>query len=618
MHPVGADPVEVSPRTRAEFERTVSQLVEPLLPHFSPGNARVRPAATGAHFPEVAAELEGFSRPLWGVVPLGVGAEFDHWPRFREGLSNGTDPDHEEYWGTADDYSQKHVEMAAIGVGLALAPEHLWEPLSDAERERAAAWLGQINDAELYDCNWLFFRVMVNLGLRSVDAPHDPEFTASSLDRLESFYRGDGWYTDGPAGEGSPVDYYLPWAMHFYGLLYAVLAGDDDPDRADRFQARAEAFATEHVNWFDDAGRALPYGRSLTYRFAQAAFWGGLAFADAKPDALSWGAVRGLWARNVRWWLDQPIFTDGGLLSVGYRYPTLKVSESYNSPNSPYWAMKAFFPLALDDDHPFWRADEEPLPDLPEVTTQPEAGKVVCRSQGGDHLFALSLPQESVHGREKYTKFAYSARFGFSVASRRRAAGRAGHDSALALSLDGEGYTTPRGVEATEADGATLSFRWEPWEGVAVRTWLAPRLPWHVRVHRIETDRPVHAEEGGFALDRTGDDGDSYTHRTRDAAAVAQYPNGVSGIADGFGDRAAAVVAEEPNTNLYHPRTVVPTLRSTYDSGAHWLGSAVAASPNPEAGWEADPGFAFESTGDGVVVAAPDGETLLRCSAEER
>lgn len=618
MDPVGSDPVDVSPRTREEFERATSQLVEPLFAHFSPGNARVRPTATGAHFPDAATELEGFSRPLWGVIPLGANAEFGHWSRFREGLVNGTDPDHEEYWGTAEDYSQKHVEMAAIGVGLALAPDKLWDPLSDAERERVATWLGQINDAELHDSNWLFFRVMVNRGLRSVGAPYDADRTQSSLDRLESFYRGDGWYTDGPSDEGSPVDYYLPWAMHFYGLLYAAMADEDDPERAERFRARAEAFATRHVHWFDDAGRAIPYGRSLTYRFAQAAFWGGLAFADAKPDALSWGALRGLWARNVRWWLDQPIFTDGGLLSVGYRYPTLKVSESYNSPNSPYWALKAFFPLALDADHPFWRAEEEPLPDLPDLTPQPEAGKVVCRSEGGDHLFALSLPQTSVHGREKYTKFAYSARFGFSVASRRPGAGRAGHDSALALSLDGARYATPRETAATRIDGTTLSFRWEPWEGVRVRTWLAPALPWHVRVHRVETDRTVRAEEGGFALDRTGDDEGAFAHRTRDGTAVARYPNGASGIADGFGGRAAAVVEAEPNTNLYHPRTVVPTLRSAHDPGTHWLGSAVAASPRPETVWETDPDIAFESTDYGVAVGRLDGETLLRCPSDER
>lgn len=597
-------------QTRDDFERAVGQLFEPLTPHFSPGNARVRPAAGGAHFPDVAAELEGFARPLWGIVPLAVHGEFDDWDRFRTGLVNGTDPTHDEYWGSADDFSQKLVEMAAIGVGLALTPEELWEPLSDDERERLVTWLNQINDAKLHDCNWLFFRVMVNMGLRAVGARHDWEFTQSSLDRLESFYQGDGWYTDGPENNQSPTDYYLPWAMHFYGLVYATLV-DDDSKRAERFRERAAEFATHHAHWFDDDGRAIPYGRSLTYRFAQASFWGGLAFAGVNP--LPWGEIRGIWARNMRWWLNQPIFTDGGLLSIGYRYPTLKTSENYNSPNSPYWAMKAFFPLALEPDHPFWQADEAPLPDFPETTVQPQAGKVVCRDE--DHLFALSLPQASVHGREKYTKFAYSTEFAFSVASRRPGPGRGGHDSALALSLDRDQYKIPDAATTTEVRGTTLVSRWDPWDGVSVQTWLAPALPWHVRVHRIETDQPIYSEEGGFALDRTGDDSGQFTHEATDGRALARYPAGTSGIEELLGERSPVVLDEEPNTNLNHSRTVVPTLRAVHDPGEEWFVSAVKAIPDPDAAWDGQPelGAVYD---DGIVVETPEGETILECEPE--
>lgn len=156
MNPVAENPLE----TRTDFERAVEQLYAPLTEHVSPGKARVRPTATGARFPAVAAELEGFARPLWGLAPHGVHADFDGWSALRTGLVNGTDPAHEEYWGEAEDYAQKHVEMAAIGLGLALVPELLWDPLDDDEREQIVAWLDQINDAALYDCNWLFFRVL--------------------------------------------------------------------------------------------------------------------------------------------------------------------------------------------------------------------------------------------------------------------------------------------------------------------------------------------------------------------------------------------------------------------------------------------------------------------------
>jgi hypothetical protein len=295
---------------------------------------------------------------------------------------------------------------------------------------------------------------------------------------------------------------------------------------------------------------------------------------------------------------------------VGYRYPTLKTSETYNSPNSPYWAMKAFLPLALEPDHPFWQASEEPLPDRPETTVQSTAQKVICR--GDEHLFALSLGQESVHGREKYTKFAYSTAFGFSVAGRTPGPGQAAHDSSLALSIDGDQYKIPSSLAATAIDGTTLWSYWEPWEGVSVETWLVSALPWHVRVHRLQTNRSVHSEEGGFALDRTGDDdATQFTHETEGGTALARYPNGVSGITDEFGDRTPVVVTQEPNTNLYHSRTVVPTLRSTHDSGEHWFASAVMATPDSEATWERGP--KVEPTDGRVTVRTHDGELLHEC-----
>ncbi|MFB6094857.1 MAG: DUF2264 domain-containing protein, partial [Halodesulfurarchaeum sp.] len=165
---------DLSVRTRADAQRTVAALIEPVLSHFSPGNARVRLGETGAIYPDVDAELEGFSRPLWGIAPLVAGGgTFEHWERYRRGLVHGCDPDHEEYWGHPDDHSQKHVEMAAIGVALALTPEHLWEPLSPEDRRLVETWLGRTNEATLPDANWPFFRVLTNLGLRRVGAEHD-------------------------------------------------------------------------------------------------------------------------------------------------------------------------------------------------------------------------------------------------------------------------------------------------------------------------------------------------------------------------------------------------------------------------------------------------------------
>ena len=100
--PASANPLAGNPlKNLTDMRRALTDLFDPLLPYFSQGNARVRIDGAGAHFDRTAADLEGFARPLWGLAPLGAGGgDFRHWDRFAEGLANGVDPKHPEYWGT--------------------------------------------------------------------------------------------------------------------------------------------------------------------------------------------------------------------------------------------------------------------------------------------------------------------------------------------------------------------------------------------------------------------------------------------------------------------------------------------------------------------------------------
>jgi hypothetical protein len=142
-------------RTRADVQRLVRDLVAPVLPHFSPGRAEVRLGENRAHFGDPAGWLEGFARPLWGLVPLAAGGgAFSHWSLWQQGLAAGSDPAHAEFWGWAGDYDQRSVEQAAFGFGLVLAPDNLWEPLALPVQERLAAWLQHINGVRLVQSNW--------------------------------------------------------------------------------------------------------------------------------------------------------------------------------------------------------------------------------------------------------------------------------------------------------------------------------------------------------------------------------------------------------------------------------------------------------------------------------
>ncbi|MCT9934360.1 DUF2264 domain-containing protein [Planotetraspora sp. A-T 1434] len=560
----------------------VRELVDPLIPHYSPGGARVRLGANVALHDDAAAELETFARPLWGLAPLAAGGGFfGHWDLVRRGLASGTDPGHPEYWGEPGDGDQRIVEMAALGFALALAPERLWDPLTGAERDRLAAWLATALERETTDNNWRFFGVLVSLGLDKVGIFHDKAGVEARLDRLETYSLGDGWYADGPTERR---DYYVPWAMHFYGLIYAALSGDGP--RSARFTDRAARFAADFQHWFAGTGAAVPYGRSLTYRFAQAAFWGALAFAGV--EALPWGVIKGQLLRNLRWWRDRPIL-DNGLLSVGYAYAQPTLAEQYNAPGSPYWAMKAFLPLALPGTHPFWTAEEAPAPPSAEVSAQPHAGAVLMRTERGRHVVALASRQHHSwvrHGGQKYAKFAYSSHFGFSVPAGGSGLEQGAHDSMLALSDDGTHYRAREVPLDHTLTGGRLYSRWQVAPDVEVETWLIARPPWHVRVHRLRTGRHLHSAEGGFAIDRDL----PLDRRARLGMAGARGAAGLSAIHDLGAARAGEMVEALPGTNVMARRTFIPTLVAEHPPGEHLLVTAVLGLVHdPSGGWPEPP-----------------------------
>lgn len=143
------------------------------------------------------------------------------------------------------------------------------------------------------------------------------------LEFIDRCYTGNGWYKDGENGQS---DYYVPFGMQFYGILYAMKMQEIDPQGCRKFIKRAEAFGKEFVYWFDEDGSALPYGRSQTYRFAQSAFYSLCIAAGIEPLPL--GVMKGILVRNLEFWMKQPVFDRAGLLTIGYAYPNLTMAES--------------------------------------------------------------------------------------------------------------------------------------------------------------------------------------------------------------------------------------------------------------------------------------------------
>ena len=435
-----------------------------------------------AHYGEASAHMEAFSRMLWGLAPLwSQGGGEEYLPLFRQGLVCGTDPNHPAYWGAVADYDQKIVEMAAIALTLLLCGERL--KLSQTEARNLHRWLAGVEGRALPQNNWLFFRVLVQATFRRMGWPWDREQLEADLSRLEDWYLGDGWYCD---GQPSQIDYYIPFGMHYYGLIYARFMAQEDPVSSQRFRERAARFAPDFLYWFEDGGRAVPFGRSLTYRFGQCAFFSALAFAGV--EALPWGVLKSRVLGSLRDWFAQPIFSPEGLLTVGYGYPNLCMSEHYNAPGSPYWGLKAFLCLALPETHPFWQSEEQ-IPVLEPLRLLPQARMLLARSGGQVQLFPSGQSCVCQLGQvgPKYEKLVYSSRFGFSV-PRGDSLEEGAFDNCLAVSEAGEDHwRTQRGFEAYELAADHTWRRYSPMRGVQ-----RERRPSPVRGKKSHTNAQSH------------------------------------------------------------------------------------------------------------------------------
>jgi hypothetical protein len=520
-----------------------------------------------AHYSQQVALLEGWSRLLWGVVPLRSGGfSWDAESFHARGLTIGTDPESPYYWGPIADYDQRMVEMAAIALALLLTPQHYWEPLSQTEKDNLCNWLGMINTHTMSPNNWLFFRVLVNLAFESLGRPEFCiDVMMKDLDTLESMYAGDGWYRD-----QIPFDNYNPLAMQYYALIYYAFRKDKDPERCKRFAERAKLFAQQHIHFFTEEGPFVPYGRSLTYRFAVVSFYSACAFADL--EVLPWGVIKGIILRSFRWWFQQPIFDRDGFLTVGYQYPCRPMAEQYNAPGSPYWALKAYLVLALNDTHPFWRAKEAALPALEETFLLKQPGAIMQRTVDDDvvMLNAGQYPAfHMLHIAEKYAKFAYSARYTFSVAASYYDFAHTGCDSMLFVSDDATNWRTRRESELVTVSGTYLCSIWHPFSDVSVRTYLIPAGSYHVRVHKIKTKRKLYTKEGGFAIElfRGWEQPITPEEKYKNPSSISiSLPWDTSHISDPLQKREAGSIRPLPNLNLAFSTTIVPILSSVIET----------------------------------------------------
>ena len=260
---------------------------------------------------------------------------------------------------------QTLVDAAYIAESFIRGYDALWIPLDSVTKQRYIAEFTQLRRVDPPYTNWLLFSATVEAFLRKAGAPSDTYRIVSALRKVEEWYVGDGWYSDGP---GFSFDYYNSFVLHpmyIEPLEIMTNAGkskiwnapDCDYNRAKK---RMQRFGMILERFISPEGALPVFGRSITYRTGTLQPLALLAWRGWLPKELPDGQVRAAMTAVIkRMFGDDRNFNEKGFLTLGFNGKQPNISDWYTNNGSLYMASLAFLPLGLPADHTFWTSPAE-------------------------------------------------------------------------------------------------------------------------------------------------------------------------------------------------------------------------------------------------------------------
>jgi len=423
----------------------------------------------------------------------------------RQALLDGTNPSNPyTYWGDIGHLDQRIVESADIAVAIWMSRERVFNKMTAAEQAQIMAWLAQVDDKGTYTDNWILFTAMAQAVRHHLGFPAPEDDLDNRLMQIGEFYRGDGWYVDGPTDE---FELYNAWMFSWHYLLWTWIDGDRRPDHRQLVLERGRSFIDSFLHFFGANGSYPAWGRSIVYRFAALAPFAVGHFLKIAPDDP--GLLRRVSSGCIRYFYDRGLFDpDGHFVRQGYHGDFPPAGEAYISPGSPYWCCHGLFALTFDGDDPFWTATESPLPverdDFELVLPAPGFLLSGRRHTGQVLLLNSRSGQEHDFPRHNYTskygKLTYSTHLPFNVLPVR---GTYAPDAMISLTRDEKTFGHRRHTRSGEVAPGLMWCKFDQLIDDELQPlWIAVLL-WgdiQIRLTVIRPTYPVMAFEAPGAL----------------------------------------------------------------------------------------------------------------------
>jgi hypothetical protein len=310
------------------------------------------------------AYMECFARLMAGIAPW-LSLPDDDTPEGEmrrllrqqalQSYANTVNPDSPDYllWG---EEMQPLVDAAYLVHSFLRGYESLWLPLSQETKDRYVEHFKKLRLITPPYNNWVLFPAMIETFLMLAGEEYEMYRVSLAIHKMEEWYVGDGFYSDGPR---FAFDYYNSYVLHpMYVECLETLSEYVSSSYRPLYEkalARMQRYAYFLERLISPEAYFPVIGRSSTYRIAAFQPLAMLALNGQLPSDLSCGQVRSaLTAVIQRMLAGDQNFTPDGYLTLGVNGCQPHIVDYYTNTGSLYMASLILLPLGLPTAHPFW------------------------------------------------------------------------------------------------------------------------------------------------------------------------------------------------------------------------------------------------------------------------
>jgi len=271
-----------------------------------------------------------------------------------KGLNNCFTPGSPDALNFAKDH-QPIVDAAYLAQSFLRAPKALWEPLGAQTKTQIIASFKSLRNRKPFKSNWLLFGSITEAFLLNIGEEPDAARLNEGPKMLNEWYKGDGWYGDGP---NYAFDYYNSFVIHSMMVdTLAVMAAKNLVEKKvyDLALKRMQRHAVGQERMISPEGTYPPIGRSITYRTGAFQVLAQVSLMEKLPAGIKPAQVRCALTKVKQNMYETPgTFDKNGWLQLGFCGHEPEIADYYTSTGSLYMATLSFLPLGLSADHEFW------------------------------------------------------------------------------------------------------------------------------------------------------------------------------------------------------------------------------------------------------------------------